>query len=64
MVWNHNAEHVKNFDIGLTRLKQQSKLNIFLSNNTVEKKKVQKKKKKKKKKSENLHVKIFNKLFG
>ena len=64
MVWNHNAEHVKNFDIGLTRLKQQSKLNIFLSNNTVEKKKVKKKKKKKKKKSENLHVKIFNKLFG
>ena len=52
MVWNHNAEHVKNFDIGLTRLKQQSKLNIFLSNNTVEKKKVQKKKKKKKKKWE------------
>ena len=50
MVWNHNAEHVKNFDIGLTRLKQQSKLNIFLSNNTVEKKKVQKKKKKKKNK--------------
>ena len=63
MVWNHNAKHVKNFDIGLTRLKQQSKLNIFLSNNTVEKKKVQKKKKKKKKR-ENLHVKIFNKLFG
>ena len=52
MVWNHNAEHVKNFDIGLTRLKQQSKLNIFLSNNTAEKKKVQKKKKKKKKKWE------------
>ena len=49
MVWNHNAEHVKNFDIGLTRLKQQSKLNIFLSNNTVEKNKFQKKKKKKKK---------------
>ena len=46
MVWNHNAKHVKNFDIGLTRLKQQSKLNIFLSNNTVEKKKVQKKRKK------------------
>ena len=54
MVWNHNAEHVKNFDIGLTRLKQQSKLKINLK----------KKKKKKKKKSENLHVKIFNKLFG
>ena len=52
MVWNHNAEHVKNFDIGLTRLKQQSKLNIFLSNNTVEKKKVQKKKKKTHKKRE------------
>ena len=52
MVWNHNAKHVKNFDIGLTRLKQQSKLNIFLSNNTVEKKKVQKKKKKNHKKRE------------
>ena len=49
MVWNHNAEHVKIFDIGLTRLKQQSKLNIFLSKNTVYKNKFKKKKKKKKK---------------
>ena len=49
MVWNHNAEHVKNFDIGLTRLKQQSNINIFLSKKTLYKNKFKKKKKKKKK---------------